>query len=171
MKNLTLLLVVAVCYGATSQDTKSVLLKQMKSTHNENNWFVSINIAIAGLTAEQANWKDDSGNHSIAQLTSHIVFWNERELNKFKDIKPGAYNGNNDETFDTFTQGSWDELVMKADAVMKGWEEAIQAADEKKLKGAYETIANISTHNAYHTGQIVFARKQQGVWDPKKGVN
>ena len=44
------------------------------------------------------------------------------------------------------------------------------AADEAKLKSWAPTIANISTHNAYHTGQIIFVRKLQGLWDPEKGV-
>lgn len=28
----------------------------------------------------------------------------------------------------------------------------------------------MGTHNAYHTGQIIYIRKQQGWWDEKKGV-
>jgi uncharacterized damage-inducible protein DinB len=32
------------------------------------------------------------------------------------------------------------------------------------------TIAHISAHNAYHTGQIIIIRKLQGSWDPAKGV-
>ncbi|MEP6937737.1 MAG: hypothetical protein ABI871_06680, partial [Chthoniobacterales bacterium] len=28
----------------------------------------------------------------------------------------------------------------------------------------------ISTHNAYHTGQILYVRKLQGSWNPANGV-
>jgi hypothetical protein len=38
------------------------------------------------------------------------------------------------------------------------------------LKSWYITIGRISTHNAYHTGQILYIRKQQGSWDSSKGV-
>jgi hypothetical protein len=31
-------------------------------------------------------------------------------------------------------------------------------------------IAHIGAHNAYHIGQIVFVRKEQGSLDPAKGV-
>jgi hypothetical protein len=31
-------------------------------------------------------------------------------------------------------------------------------------------LKNIGTHNAYHIGQIVYVRKEQGTWDPEKGV-
>jgi uncharacterized damage-inducible protein DinB len=53
---------------------------------------------------------------------------------------------------------------------MIAWENAIEAADDAKLEKWYVTISHISTHNAYHTGQIVFIRKLQGSWNPAKGV-
>ena len=56
----------------------SILLEQLRTTHNVKDWFVPANTAIAGLTAEQANWKDNSENHSIAMLTTHLIFWNKQ---------------------------------------------------------------------------------------------
>ena len=71
---------------------KSVLLAQLETTHDEQNWFVPVSKAVAGLTAEQAVWKDGKGNHSIAELVSHLIFWNESNLAKYEN-PPG---------FDTF---------------------------------------------------------------------
>jgi uncharacterized damage-inducible protein DinB len=172
MKTFLLSLLLLICGATFSQNatTRSVLLKELKSTHTEKDWFVPINVAIEGLTKEQALWKDKSGNHSVAELTYHLIFWNERELAKFKGEKESAFSGNNEETFDVIKQKSWDELVKKIDNVMKELEKLIETADEAKLKEWYGEIANISTHNAYHTGQIIFVRKQQGVWNPDKGV-
>src|ERR1700712_1963405 len=79
---------------------KAVLLEQLKTTHNKKDWFVPVNTAVEGLTAEQAMWKDSSGNHSVGQLVNHLVFWNGQQLAKFKGEKEAAFNGNNDETFD-----------------------------------------------------------------------
>jgi len=31
-------------------------------------------------------------------------------------------------------------------------------------------IDHINTHTAYHTGQILYVRKLQGIWDSNKGV-
>lgn len=149
---------------------KAVLLKQLKSTHTEKDWFVPVKIALEGLTPEQVSWKDGSGNHSIGQLASHLVFWNERQLNNLLGLKNADFSGNNEETFEVFNQKNWNETEKKLDAVLTGLEKAIQAADETKLKEWYGTIANISTHNAYHTGQIIFVRKLQGSWNPEKGV-
>ncbi|MBS1507693.1 MAG: DinB family protein [Bacteroidetes bacterium] len=149
---------------------KSVLLRQLKTTHNEKDWFVPANIAVEGLTPKQAMWTDGSGNHSIGQLATHIIFWNERLLKKFNGEPESKFSGNNEETFNSFDEKSWDATVKKLDEVLTAWEQAIKKADDKKLADWYENIANMSTHNAYHTGQIIFLRKLQGSWDANKGV-
>ena len=53
---------------------KGILLEQLRTTHNQKDWFVPANIAVEGLTAEQAKWTDGKGNHSIGQLTVHLTF-------------------------------------------------------------------------------------------------
>lgn len=169
MKYIITLLFACVCSLSIAQDLRSTLLTQLKSTHNKEEWFVPANTAIEGLTAEQASWKD-GGNHSVGQLTHHIVFWNERTLKNLKGEKQDKFDGSNDETFDSFDKKTWDDLVKRLDAVMTGIEKVVSEASEAKLKEMAPTIANISTHNAYHTGQIISVRKQQKSWNPAKGV-
>ena len=41
---------------------------------------------------------------------------------------------------------------------------------EEKLALKAPLISHISTHNAYHTGQILYVRKLQGSWNPENGV-
>jgi len=149
---------------------KGVLLEQLRTTHNAQDWFASGNTAIAGLTAEQARWTDGKGNHSVGQLTYHLVFWNKRGLLQFKGEKPAKFSGDNDETFNNFTAEQWADLVKQFDQVMTDWEKAVEAADDKKIAENASTIAHVGAHNAYHIGQIVFVRKEQGSWDPAKGV-
>jgi len=149
---------------------KSILLEQLKTTHNVKDWFVPPNIAIQGLTPEQANWKDSSDNHSIAQLTTHLIFWNTQLLDKFKGVTPPAFDGNNKETFAPVDATSWNAAVQKLDSVLTEWEHAVESADDSKLTQWYSTIAHIGTHNAYHTGQIIYIRKMKGWWDENNGV-
>jgi uncharacterized damage-inducible protein DinB len=174
-KGLSTALVLCTCAQAFAQTPaaptlKSILLEQLKSTHYVKDWFVPVDSAIAGLTAEQANWTDGKGNHSIAQLTNHLIFWDERSLIQFRGEKPGKYDGNNDETFAPVDAKTWPASVKKIDEVLTQLEKVIEAADEAKLTKLYSTIAHISAHNAYHIGQILYVRKLQGVWDPSKGV-
>ena len=149
---------------------KSILLEQLRTTHNNKDWFVPVNIALEGLTPEQAKWNDGSGNHSIGQLANHLIFWNLNQLSKFKGEKPAPFSGNNDETFNSFDNTNWKATVQKLDSVLIAWEKAIEMADEKKLQNWYSAIAHIGTHNAYHTGQMIYIRKLQGSWDAEKGV-
>jgi len=153
-----------------SSSIKSVLLQQLKTTHNKAEWFVPVNTAVEGLTAAQANWKDSSGNHSIAQLLNHLIFWDLGLLEKFTGKTAPAFNGNNDDTFTPTTTAQWEASVKRIDSVLTAWEVAITQADEKTLSSHYATIADLNTHNAYHIGQIIFIRKQQGNWNPEKGV-
>lgn len=87
MKSLFALMLLGCTYSAMAQKEKtatlkSILLKQLKTTHNVKDWFVPVNAAIAGLTAEQANWKDSTGNHSIASLLRTCCFGiNSRLIN------------------------------------------------------------------------------------------
>jgi uncharacterized damage-inducible protein DinB len=150
---------------------KSVLLAQLKSTHDEQDWFVPASKSVVGLTVEQANWRDGDKNHSIAQLVSHLVFWNQAQLAKMKGVKGPAYSGDNKETFaGNLDKAGWEEKVRQLDAVLTDMEKWIESSDDAKLQAWYDTIAHISAHNAYHTGQILYIRKQQGSWDPEKGV-
>ena len=176
MSRSILLTVLALSLGALAQDAKpaptlkSILLEQLRSTHNKAEWFVPGNTVVEGLTAEQASWTDGKGNHSVGQLANHLVFWNRRELRKFKGEPEEKFSGNNDETFNNFDTKKWNDTVKQLDQVMTDWEQAVESADDAKLKDWYSDIAHIGTHNAYHIGQIVFLRKEQGSWNPEKGV-
>lgn len=152
------------------QTLREILSEQLRTTHNVKDWFVPVDIAVEGLTPEQAKWTDKSGNHSIGQLTNHLAFWNAEQLAKFKGEKPVPYSGNNEETFISFDSKTWVETVKRLDAVLSEWEKEVDRADENKLKAWASAIAHIGTHNAYHTGQIIYIRKLQGSWDPAKGV-
>ena len=150
---------------------KSILLSQLKQTHDQQDWFVPADKAVAGLTAEQAAWKQGNANHSIAQLVQHLVFWNQSQLATWKGQKPPAYSGKNDETFgNNLDKDGWEDAVKQLDAVLTDMEKWIESADDASLKKQADNIAHVSAHNAYHTGQIIYIRKQQGSWDPEKGV-
>jgi uncharacterized damage-inducible protein DinB len=149
---------------------KGVLLEQLRTTDHEKDWFVPISGAIEGLTPEQAKWTDGHGNHSIGQLVNHLAFWNARALQQFKGQKPAAFDGNNDETFNSFDSKTWTATANRLNSVMKEWEQAVEAADDAKVKESASLIAHVGAHNAYHVGQIIYIRKLQGSWNPANGV-
>lgn len=177
MKKAILLLAALLPLAAAAQnqkppsDLRGVLLEQLRTTHNAQDWFVPVSIAVDGLTAEQAQWKPAGKDaHSVGQLAYHIWYWDMRSLQKFKGEKQEAFDGNNNETFDKFSAAQWDDLVKKLNQEMVDWEAAVQSADDAKLAANASLIAHIGAHRAYHVGQILYVRKLQGSWNPDKGV-
>jgi len=171
---IAIILFATVAFAQTPQKPKArtlreVLLEQLHTTHDQEDWFVPIKIAVEGVTPEQAKWTDGKGNHSVGQLANHLAFWNELALEAFQG-KPRQYKGTNDETFNSFDAKSWASVVKRLDDVMKAWERAVENADDAKLAEGASQIAHVGAHNAYHVGQIIYVRKLQGNWDPAKGV-
>ncbi len=177
MRKLSLLLFLTLPLAALAQNPKppttlrGVLLEQLRTTHDQEDWYVPASIAVDGLTADQAKWSPGPGNHSVGQLAYHLWYWDNRALQQFKGEKPAPFDGNNNETFDNFTAAQWDDLVKKLNQVMADWEKAVETADDQKLAENASLIAKVGAHNAYHIGQIIYVRKLQGVWDPAKGVH
>jgi len=174
-KRLPIFLFLLLAIPFYAQDKKpttlrEVLLAELKTTHDNEDWFVPANIAVKGLAAEQASWTDGKGNHSVGQLAYHLVYWNKRNLLRLKGEPLEKFSGNNDETFDKFDGKKWEETVQQLDNVMKELEKWVETADEAKLKESAAVFTHISTHNAYHIGEIIYVRKEQGSWDPKNGV-
>lgn len=149
---------------------RSILLHELRTTHNQADWFVPISVAVDGLTAEQASWQPSAPVHSAGQLTYHLLFWNRRNLERLQGKVPAKFGGDNDETFTKFDDKQWADTVKQLDQVMADLEKLVESANDQQLSAMATTIANISTHNAYHVGQIVYVRKLQGSWNPDKGV-
>lgn len=156
---------------------RSLLVSELHSTHDTAEWFTPINTALAGLTADQAKWVpknaegklDAKANHSVGMLAYHLAFWNERALAGLRGEK-GPGPNTNDETFNDFDAAHWTDVVHRLDKVMKDLEAEVEKMPEEKLTKSAETITHICTHNAYHTGQILYVRKLQGSWNPANGV-
>jgi hypothetical protein len=146
---------------------KTVLLQELRETHNEKNWFVSQKEAVAGLTPEQAAWSDGK-NHSVGQLVQHLNYWNAANLAQLKH-QPARKVGNNDETFD-FDPKQWNAVLKEFDQTMGDLEQFVHSRDDAALQSIAPTIARIAQHNAYHIGEMVTSRKKQGSWNPETGV-
>lgn len=168
--SLLLLFAIPLCAQDKKPTTlKELLLAQLRSTHTNADWFVPGNTAVKSLTAEQASWTDGKGNHSVGQIAHHLVFWNRWSLEQLKGSKE-KYTGTNDETFYKFDTKTWNDTVQQFDQVMIDIEKWVESAEDAKLKASAQTISTICTHNAYHIGQIIYVRREQGSWNPEMGV-
>ena len=144
---------------------KSLLVQQLKNTHTNMEWFVPTKTALDGLTLEQSNWKDSTENHSIGELVSHLIFWNEMNLRDFKGERVPEFKEENKETFRKNKGKDWYQSVKRLDSIQTEWEQLIESANEKQIEAWSAEIANMASHTAYHTGQIMYIRKRNGWWD------
>ena len=131
MKGIALAVLLACTLYAGAQQKqpstlRSILLTELKNSHDKSDSFVCGNIALANLTPQQANWSDGKGNHSVGQLAYHLVYWNRRNLANLKGEKLEKFSGNNDETFDKFDAMKWNETVRQLDEVMNELEKWVE---------------------------------------------
>jgi hypothetical protein len=151
----------------TNSPLKTVLLQELRETHNEKNWFVSEKEAVGALTPAQAAWSDGK-NHSVGQLVAHLNFWNEAQLATLKH-RPARHVAKNDDTFN-FDPKQWEASLKQFDQTMSELEDFVRAQEEATVENIAPTIALIAQHNAYHIGEMVTSRKNQGTWNPGTGV-
>ncbi len=157
---------------------KEILLTQLCSCHNQDGWFAPLSFAQRGLTADQAVQKPVQSANSILGIIRHLVFWNERYLQRFKEGAVPPLEISNAKTFERSdsceVEGDWDNMRQKSENVFTQWEDAIISCDDAKLDTLthpdqkvcwWTSLAHLSIHNAYHIGQIVHIRKELGLWE------
>lgn len=162
---------------------KEVLTDQFISSYSRKDWFVPLKDSLIGLTAEQASWNEGPDYHSIYGIVTHLIFWNERWLNKFKGVPVGTVEIDNRKTFKPgaieISHDEWNSSQKKLFEIMESWAAGLQEVDESfysipvhnQADDPWSTyISQIIMHNVYHTGQIVAIRKLQGSWNPNLGV-
>ena len=149
-------------------NAKQVLLMQLDACHRQNTWFVSLINSINGLTEAQASWKPNEASNSIFEIIHHLIYYNQRHLNRLKGIE--NEEGDGESTFRNREGLSWDQTVKRIDGLMAEWKMAVEEADESDLNTWIESIAHLTIHTTYHAGQILYIRKLQGSWNPEAGV-
>jgi len=159
--------------------SKEVLIEQHTACYDENNWFVSLKTVLDGVTAEQAAWKPEGADNSVWETVNHLIFWNERWLQRYRGELSEPQDVENTGTFKS-EETDWQATLGKLNAVMDEWRAKLDTITEEKLESpvnaSYQApwrspLAQQNIHNAYHIGQILLLRKLQGSWDPTKGVS
>ncbi|NBD24593.1 DinB family protein [Paenibacillus glycinis] len=155
---------------------KEILLDQLAACHNDLSWFPTFVDSVQGLDAEQAVWRKDDAQHSIWQLVSHLIYWNEKWLHYFIGRETFVGIGaNNDRTFnitEEINDENWSSAARRLEAAYMELRQVIADSPDSKLDAQvphypgdcpwWAAISNLCTHNAYHIGQIVLLRKQRG---------
>ncbi len=150
--------------------SKSIFNEQFDACFNQSAWFASAKSALENLSAEDAVWKPADEIHSICEIVTHLNFYNQKCLRRFKGIK---INKESMEIAETYSNEGWKNVLDEFNSIRSEWKVLLENTDEAKLGegDSVSMIAHFNIHNAYHIGQIVIVRKLQGNWSSSQGIN
>ncbi|MCZ8541864.1 DinB family protein [Psychrobacillus psychrodurans] len=152
---------------------KDVISDQLLANANDPSWYLPFSDSIRGLTEDQAFWKPNEESNSIAEIVQHLLYWNQTWQTRYKkshvDAVPSI--GNNNNSFIIPENHSFADLEKQLLEVLILWQELLSEEKvESEVNGFsehvkwWEVLGNVSTHNAYHIGQIIYIRKLQKSW-------
>ena len=151
-----------------------VLADQLSANANDPSWYIPFSESVANLSEEDAFWKPNEESNSFAEIVQHLLYWNEtwqkRYLKSHADAVPPL--GNNKESFIIPENTKFTELKEQLLEVLLQWQDLLsQEKLECEIEGFpvpaqwWAILGNLSTHNAYHIGQIIYVRKLQKSWN------
>ncbi|AHV96053.1 DinB family protein [Paenibacillus sabinae] len=147
---------------------KNVLSNQLLSNANDPSWHIPFMQAVRDITEEEAFWKPCQDSSSIAELTQHLLYWNDTWQTRYRQRRMDAVPpvGDNNNSFVIPENTTFRELSAELLKVLLGWQELLSEESlEAEVAGFpepakwWEIISNAATHNAYHIGQMVYIRK------------
>jgi uncharacterized damage-inducible protein DinB len=152
---------------------KDVLLDQLLANANDPSWYLPFSDSIKRLSEEQAFWKPNEESNSIAEIVQHLLYWNQTWQTRYQkshvDAVPSI--GNNKNSFIIPENHTFADLKNQLLEVLLLWQELLHEEKvESEVNGFsgnvkwWEVLGNVSTHNAYHIGQIIYIRKLQNSW-------
>ena len=137
--------------------------------------------ALEALAAGDAERRVPGLNHSIAEILSHMDFWQEWFCGRCEGsgVPPAATA---DRGWPHVAPGTWPELQRR---FLLGLERVVVIGErEGRLDTPVtppiefpplahctirDALVHIANHNAYHLGQIIQLRQMIGAWPPPSG--
>ncbi|HVB09695.1 MAG TPA: DinB family protein [Bacillota bacterium] len=133
-------------------------------TWDKEGWEAPLQLALAGVGAAEAAWRPSGGGNTIRQTLNHLNHYDARTLARLTGATPPADVPSNEASFgdpgDPADAAGWEAALRERRRIGDGLQAALGTVPEEKA----QDLAAWVLHAAYHTGQIVLIRKQQGSW-------
>ena len=137
---------------------RETLIRMWTEAWDDGIWYAPWSKAVAGLSARQAAWKPASDRHSIWQIVTHIMFWQEYTLRVIAGDRPAQAE---------VDRRNWEEPV---DVSERAWAHTREQFAESytRMRDAMHNGAGMERliyhlpHESYHIGQIMYVRALQG---------
>ena len=154
----------------------SFLLDQLERVHAGDPWHGSSRAdLLADVTAEEARRSPAAGSHSIWQLVLHMTAWTREVTRRMQGEQAAAPDiGDWPPLPATPDERAWRAAVAALDASHANLLNAVRAIDASRLSTHVgdarnaalgtgvtyaQTINGLVQHDAYHSGQVAFAKK------------
>ncbi|EJS68871.1 DinB family protein [Bacillus cereus] len=149
---------------------KDVLADQLLANANDPSWYIPFSDAVKDLSEREAFWKPNEESNCIAEIVQHLLYWNSTWQKRYKESNVNAVPAieDNNKSFMLSNNQTFEELREKLLEKLLQWQNLI---NEEKVESDvvgfpvsakwWEVLANVTTHNAYHIGQIIYIRKLQ----------
>ncbi len=153
---------------------KDVLADQLLANANDLSWYIPFSESVTNLSEEEAFWKPNEESNSIAEIVQHLLYWNKTWQKRYQKSHVDAVPplGDNKESFIIPKNEKFTDLKEQLLKVLLQWQDLLtEEKIESDIYGFPETVkwwavlGNLSTHNAYHIGQIIYIRKLQKSWN------
>jgi uncharacterized damage-inducible protein DinB len=150
-----------------------VLSDQFLANANDPSWYIPFSDSVENLSEEQAFWKPNEDSNSIAEIVQHLLYWNQTWQTRYQKSHVNAVPsiGNNNKSFIIPESHTFNDLKKLLLEVLLRWQGLLtEEKVESDVNGFpeqvkwWEILGNVSTHNAYHIGQIIYIRKLQNSW-------
>jgi uncharacterized damage-inducible protein DinB len=144
----------------------------VETSFDEERWYAGLLRSLSDLTAEQAAWKPAPDRNSIWQIVRHVTRWKEAVLSDWDGKTPD---------YDQVSAGDWqpasgDDAAWRAEVsaleqvtrdLAGRWsalgEEDLLAIPPGRKRPPLQLVFDLTSHDAYHAGQIRLLRRLQGV--------
>lgn len=142
---------------------------QFKALYDGKPWYGdSICKILENITPANAFWQPTESAHSIAQLTSHLIYWRQpliKRLNGDLEFKASAKSEDNWKSNDQLKKEGWNSLKKSFDESQTQLVSKLEIQKDSILKKNYsdkvtfqDLINGILQHDLYHIGQIAYLK-------------
>lgn len=147
----------------------SQFVAQFSTMYDGQPWYGdSICQILENITPAKAYWRPTNGSHSIAQITSHMIYWRQsliKRLNGDLEYKPSMKSEENWKSNEQLKKMGWKSLMNSLAESQAQLLTLLAKQKDSILKKKYSDkatfqnlINGILQHDLYHTGQIAYLK-------------
>lgn len=162
-----------------SMNRKDIVLHLWDTTYDVEGWHPPLKDALENLDHEGALWRPHKDAHNIWELLNHLICYKDRFICRLEDKSFEPDITDNEQTFQRgigTTEEEWQGRVSHLAHIQTVIRDKVSALSDTDLDKPLPDapiggqMLSLASHDSYHTGQIMFLRKLQGLWPQKRDV-